>query len=97
MIRRLFFPADVAPQIRIDRALDDEVAALFEERLQLGRQQRDHPIGDELVGLESPRRTTDDGSRQTKRGQQHAAATTHARSILLKLDRTTSRTVPTFA
>jgi hypothetical protein len=48
-------PADVAPQVRIDRALDDEGAALFEERLQLGRQQRDHPIGDELVGLEAPR------------------------------------------
>ena len=54
VIRRLVLPSDVAPQIRIDRALDDEGAPLLEERLQLGRQQRDHPIGDELVRLESP-------------------------------------------
>jgi len=55
MIRRLFFPSDVTPQIRVDRSLDDEGFSFLEERLQLGRQQRNHSLGDEFVRVKTPR------------------------------------------
>ena len=54
MIGRFLFPSDRAPQVRIDCALHDERAALFEERPELRRQQRDHAIGDELVRVKTP-------------------------------------------
>jgi len=54
MIGRLFLPANVAPQVGIDRALDNEGTACDEQRLQLRRQELDHPIGDQLVRIEAP-------------------------------------------
>ena len=54
MIGRLRLPAHGAPEIGVDGALDDKRLAVFEERLQLRRQQGDEVLGNGLVRFESP-------------------------------------------
>jgi hypothetical protein len=55
MTRRLFAPAGVAPEIGIDRTLDDEGAMLLEKRSNGIGQQVDGAIGDETMRVKAPR------------------------------------------
>jgi len=52
---RIVFPADVAPEIRIDRPDDHLFTVLIEERLELRRQQIESAAHDQAMPSESPR------------------------------------------
>ena len=47
---------DIAPQVRVDRVLDNGDAILFEERSNLRRKQGDGSVEDVFVALEAPGR-----------------------------------------
>src|SRR5262249_31191218 len=51
---RLFVPADVPPQIGIDRARHDLLSVLDEERLDVSRQDLDRPPHDEAMRRPAP-------------------------------------------
>src|SRR5690606_29467380 len=55
VIGRLRLETGRAPGIRIDRPRDERRPVALEERTNLGRQQGNRLVGDELVRLESPR------------------------------------------
>jgi hypothetical protein len=50
-------PAGGAPQVRVDRVLDDEAAVLLEVGPDLGGQEVDRLLGNEAVRLEPRRRS----------------------------------------
>ena len=75
MVRRLFGEAGVAPQIRIDRTLDDERPVRLEKRAERLGKDVDGARDDELVRLESPgaaRSTERAESQSGRQSRQHA-------------------------
>ena len=101
VMRRLFLEARAAPQIRIDRSLDDERTPAFEERSDLRRQERNGAIGDETVGVEAPGHRGDwHGQDRHERHEReshvhHCKGPRHSRGVLYTASPLEPRTVDT--